>query len=271
MKKLLITVLLMLALVLCFAACGDTPAESTPEGTTGGNDVTTTDPTAITSTAAPETTDDTPTTYSLKGKRYLFLGSSVTVGSASGGYSMADCLRDTEGCIVHKEAVSGTTLVDNGSGSYVQRLVAWGNKYKNFKYDHVIVQLSTNDAGQGKPLGKISDSFDKNDFDTSTIAGAIEFIIAYAKDTWGCHVSFYTGTKYDNLNYRRMVNLLLDIAEKWGIGVIDLYNDPEMNAVAKEDYNRYMANNGTDGVHPTKEGYVEWWTPKFKAHLEKYK
>ena len=67
-------------------------------------------------------------------------------------------------------------------------------------------------------------------------------------------------------NYEMMVELLLEIQEKWDIGVIDLYNDPEMNAVSSSDYERYM----DDPRHPTRVGYEEWWTPKFKEHLEKY-
>ena len=43
-----------------------------------------------------------------------------------------------------------------------------------------------------------------------------------------------------------------------------------MNAVSDADYKRYMANNGTDGIHPTKVGYQEWWGPKFQEHLEQY-
>lgn len=46
--------------------------------------------------------------------------------------------------------------------------------------DLFICQLSTNDATGRKPLGKIADSRDMNFFDTKTVAGAIEFIIAYA-------------------------------------------------------------------------------------------
>jgi hypothetical protein len=98
------------------------------------------------------------------------------------------------------------------------------------------------------------------------IVGAIEFIIAYAKETWGCEVSFYTGTKYDSALYKKMVDALYDVQEKWGIGIIDLWNDPEMNAVSAEDYAKYMA----DPIHPTSLGYRLWWTPKFIAHLKQF-
>lgn len=51
-----------------------------------------------------------------------------------------------------KKAVSGTTLVDNGENSYVQRLV--NNLDKNIDFDMVVVQLSINDAGKNGETGK---------------------------------------------------------------------------------------------------------------------
>ena len=60
-----------------------------------------------------------------------------------------------------------------------------------------------------------------------------------------------------------MVDVLLRLREKWGIGVIDLWNDVEMRAVKPEDYSLYMA----DPIHPTQAGYLEWWTPKFETFL----
>ena len=55
-------------------------------------------------------------------KRIIFLGSSVTFGSASGGVSFADIICEKNGYEMIKEAVSGTTLVDSDDQSYVSRL-----------------------------------------------------------------------------------------------------------------------------------------------------
>ena len=129
--------------------------------------------------------------------------------------------------------------------------------------DAFVCQLSTNDAARRLPLGKASDSFDLNDFDTQTVVGAIEYIIAYARDTRDCPVVFYTGTKYENSTYADMVNFLLQIRDKWDIEVLDLWNDAEMNAVSTDDYKLYMVN----GIHPSRAGYRDWWTPKFEAFL----
>lgn len=217
------------------------------------------DPYTVANTPALE---DSP----LKGKNIIFLGSSVTYGSASGQESFVEFMVKRDGITAVKEAVSGTTLVDEtvwGKESYIARMKTIDT---NIKADALVCQLSTNDATMKKPLGTVSDSFNMADFDTQTIAGAIEYVIAYSKETWNCPVIFYTGTKYDNDHYAQMVDLLLQIQQKWDIGVIDLWNNEEMNAVSEEDYKLYMVN----GIHPSKAGYRDWWTPVFEEYLIDY-
>lgn len=200
----------------------------------------------------------------IRNKQFFFLGSSVTYGYASGGVSFADYLAQRNGCTSVKEAVSGTTLVDNGSSSYVQRMI--NNLNTSAHCDHFICQLSTNDASQNKTLGSMSTSYNLSDFDTSTIIGAMEYIIAYAKQTWNCPVSFYTSTYYNSANYQAMVDALYKLQEKWDIGIIDLWNNESMRNVSAEDKARYMA----DDIHPTAVGYEEWWTPVFEDYLQNY-
>lgn len=196
----------------------------------------------------------------LFGKRLLFLGSSVTYGSAANGVSFVDCLAERHGCLCRKEAVSGTTLCDDDKDSYVSRLFAVD---PSVPVDALLVQLSTNDAWMNKPVGTIAEGFDPASFDPHTVAGAIETILARAKALWGCPVVFCTGTRFQSAPYAEMVALLGGIQRKWGFTLLDLFYDPEMNAVSPADYARYMK----DPVHPTLEGYREWWTPKFSACL----
>lgn len=212
--------------------------------------------------------DNTPSLDNspLKGKTVIFLGSSVTYGSASGGDSFVEYMVKRDGIQAVEEAVSGTTLVDEttwGKKSYIERMKTIDT---SIQADAFVCQLSTNDATMKKPLGVVTESFDMKDFDTQTVAGAIEYVIAYAKETWDCPVIFYTGTKYDSEHYGKMVELLLQIQQKWDIGVIDLWNSTEMNAVSEEEYKLYMVN----GIHPSKAGYRDWWTPVFEAYLTEY-
>lgn len=196
----------------------------------------------------------------MKQSTIIYLGSSVTYGSAANGYSFADALQDAYGITAIKEAVSGTTLVDDSAQSYIARMKHLPTDLRPSAF---VCQLSTNDASQKKPLGSIASGFDPVCFDTHSITGAIEYIIAYASATWQCPIWFYTGTRYDSPAYAAMVERLHEISRKWDIRIIDLWNDADMNAVSPEDYARYMH----DPVHPFKAGYVEWWMPKFHNAL----
>ncbi len=265
MKKHLISWLLLAALSLSLlASCGTDSAETTPAATTSAPSVTTpaaTTPAATTGTPAPTT----PEKVSLEGKIIYWLGSSVTYGSANNGRSMVDMLREKAGCQCVKYAVSGTTLVDNDSNSYVSRMKASSKRTR--KADYFICQLSTNDASQNKPLGSVSDSFNMEDFDTKTICGAIEYIIAYAKETWKCPVAFYTGPRYNSASYQAMVDALLQIQEKWGIYVLDFWNDPEFLAMNPAQQRKFLQQYMADDIHPNAKGYEEWWTPAFEEFI----
>ena len=66
---------------------------------------------------------------------------------------MADVIaEDWPDTTCYKYAVSGTTLVNEATNSYVARLQ---QIHKSLALDLLIVQLSTNDATQGKTLGQI--------------------------------------------------------------------------------------------------------------------
>ncbi len=202
----------------------------------------------------------------LNGKTYFFLGSSVTKGERSEGESMVDYVAKRNGCQCIKEAVSGTTLMDNGETSYVQRLDAYlasGDRAEHL--DAFICQLSTNDIKYPESFGTVTDTDRRSveDFDRTTTFGAVEYIIVKARETWDCPVVFYTNSDFHNENYETMLELLDQVAEKWDIEVIDLYRDETFNGISEEDKDLYMS----DTTHPTKAGYRDWWTPKFEEKL----
>lgn len=192
----------------------------------------------------------------LEGKNICYLGSSVTYGASSLQESFADYIAKRNNTSFVKEAVSGTTLVTTGAGgnSYVSRMKKLD---RNVKFDLFVVQLSTNDASQNKPLGSTDST------DTTTVCGAINTIIDYAKVTWSCPVVFYTNSYYESANYSRMVEAVKEIAIKKEIGVIDLYSDTVFNDITDDQRSLYMA----DKIHPTKAGYLKWWTPKMEGYL----
>ncbi|MBQ2804513.1 MAG: SGNH/GDSL hydrolase family protein [Clostridia bacterium] len=227
----------------------------------------------------------------LKDKVIYWLGSSVTYGSASNGVSMADYLAKLTGCISKKDAVSGTTLFDDnktadtGVNSYTRRLINSTVFDKNEKVDAFICQISTNDARNDRldKRGKLTDenNDDINSFNKATTIGAMEFIIAYVHETWGCPVYFYSGSYFGDTgtrkstnptgtNYATLVQQTHQVVEKWNgfygyrVGVIDLFNDEEFNTVVSDEYYKWAT---SDAIHPKHAGYLQWWTPYFEQFL----
>lgn len=91
----------------------------------------------------------------------------------------------------------------------------------------------------------------------------LEYIICYAQETWDCQVVFFTESRYDSEEYRAMVDQLLKLKDKWGIGVLDLWSSDTFNDISDEQRDVYMY----DNIHPTKAGYRDWWGPEQERKL----
>lgn len=288
-----ITVFSSLALACVVGLCACAPKEEEPPvikapqygvdealmATNGGNDDLFA-PAAITADA------DSP----LKGKVIYWLGSSVTYGAASMQASMADFLAAKTGCISKKEAVSGTTIFDNGgtgdtgSRSYTRRMMNSTIFDKTEKIDAFICQISTNDATNTrlKYRGEMTeaDCTEQAAFKRDTTLGGVEYIISYVHETWNCPIYFYSGSYFGdegarkNTNpkgseYGKLVGQVKEIAEKWNalgypVEVIDMYNDTEFNAAVSDAYYVWCMQ---DAIHPKRAGYLQWWTPYFEFFL----
>lgn len=197
----------------------------------------------------------------LAGRKICILGSSVAYGSASLASAVGEYLAARFGAALTKEAVSGTTLAEIGEASYVRRMRERIPAQEHF--DLFLCQLSTNDASRGVPLGEISEGKRREDFDTSTVTGAMEYIISYARETWRCPVAFFTGARYESAAYGAMVARLLELKEKWGICVMDLWSGDAFNRLTQKERALYMY----DAIHPTKAGYRDWWGPEISRQL----
>lgn len=190
----------------------------------------------------------------LAGKRILFLGSSITFGYGSLDTSFVDYIARRNGNTFVKEAVSGTCLTDDASDSYVSRLHTVDT---NEKFDLFVCQLSANDFSKCKPRGQVEDR------EPTTVCGAVNHIVEYVRKTWGCPIVFYSVQCFGVEEYRETVDDLLQIAGLRHFDVIDLYNDAAFNQITDEQRALYMA----DGMHPTKAGYLLWWTPVIEPRL----
>ncbi len=251
----------LLAVVAALGYCGwQTISNTTGVGKPGNNDKF--NPDTLTTKA------DSP----LQGKTILFLGSSVTQGYAAKNISFVDYIEKLDGANVIKEVMGATTVANANVGygvaenSYNPRL----RKYdRSTPVDAVVIQLSSNDSTAGMPLGEISDSFDIDDIDDTTFAGGMESLIAYARQEWDCPIIIYSNPEfrvkswYNAQAYKAMVDKCQEVVDKWGVDYLNMWDDPAVKAVSLKDYNFWMS----DVVHPTKAGYLQWWTPMFEEHL----
>lgn len=190
-----------------------------------------------------------------------FLGSSVTYGAGSLGESFVDYLSKKDNVCAFKDAVSGTTLVDNDRNSYVGRL---GRLPVLEELTAFVLQLSTNDATKVQEnLGEIVKD---TDYDTQTVTGAIEYILNYVKKNWNCPVLIFSNPKFDSEFYGQMVERVKELQNKWNFDFLDLWDEDSFDYDDK-DRELYML----DPIHPTRAGYKLSWLPAIENELLKIK
>ncbi len=220
------------------------------------------------------------------GKQLLWLGSSVFQGFGARNTSPALFIDAMDGTISTIEVKGGTFIASIGanvpgssvdpSSSYINRLRDNHSIETDPHYDLVVVQLSTNDAKGACEIGEVGDSF--TDFDETTTIGALQAIIAYAKETWGARTLVISGSYFENEMtysggqnaeiYLEMIEKCHELDEKWGddFTFLDLWHNDVMYegvTMGGELWRCYMS----DAIHPTKRGYIEWWGPYIEATL----
>ncbi|APX71661.1 SGNH/GDSL hydrolase family protein [Companilactobacillus allii] len=196
----------------------------------------------------------------LQGKKIAFLGSSITYGAGSFGDALPEYLATIDGVKSTKADVSGTTLGGTSAKTYTSRLQTDIPTDQDF--DLFVCQLSTNDSRFDIPTGEISESTDIEDFDRTTTIGAMEYIIAYAKQNWNCPVAFFTCLRKPDANYEELRRVLYKLQDKWGIHIIDVWKNQQIRLETASNP-MYMF----DDAHPTRAGYHDIWLPFFEKRL----
>ena len=163
-------------------------------------------------------------------------------------------------------SVSGATvkhtLVNGSPLPYIK------NQLTDGEFDYVIVEGGINDAMRGNPLGKISDSFKTEDFDTDTFAGAFEELLSSVKSKYpnakvGYIVTMQVTTQSAQ-NAAAYYEVAKQICDKWNVEYLDLFNDAEVTGWFVENQKTYLP----DTLHPNAAGY-ELLTPKIAGFAEK--
>ena len=63
-----------------------------------------------------------------------------------------------------------------------------------------------------------------------------------------------------------MVEALQALQTEREFFLIDLYSDEAFNAISEDERALYME----DNIHPTRAGYLLWWTPRMEQDLYEF-
>ncbi len=204
----------------------------------------------------------------LNGKSALFVGDSICYGTQDTGTDRgwAGRIAKYYGLSNYtNNGVSGASLStarwrENGNASSkVQGQILFQvNQESAFYYDYVILHGGVNDAWDSYPVGEITDSFDVEDFDIGTFAGALEELFYYTTQYFpeakiGYLMNFYApsctnGRVSDMSEYFAEAK---KICEKWDMPYFDMYNNEEITAALKFDTKEHT----NDYIHPLASGY----------------
>ena len=221
--------------------------------------------------ANQEVNEDSP----IAGKTIFWLGSSVQDGFGARHNAIGDFMEVIEKTNKIKDCYSGTYIATTADEDYLPRFLLH-DATTDPVVDLVVVQLGTNDSKQLTEVGDVTadDVRDYDSFDQTTTMGALEYIMKYAQETWNCPVLVYTSLWFDETKtatgmqkeaiYDEIVDKCKIACEKWDCYLLNMWdNSDAIMAVAGDMYDTYM----TDSVHPTMQGYLEWWYPYFKAEI----
>ena len=205
----------------------------------------------------PETLEQRST--ALSGKRMLWLGSSFSAGTGSGGICLTDYLKYINGTEIINESLAHSYLSSVTQNSAVKRFRSSLALVSHA--DYLVIEISPIDAEMTS--GNVSDSFDRFTFPIKTTIGALEYLIAYSKELWDPQIILFTLPYCGDHAYEQLISKVQQVSDKWNVHLIDMYHDRTLENPDPVKRSLYM----TDVSHPTKAGLHDWIVPYIQEKL----
>ena len=199
----------------------------------------------------------------LCGKVAVFLGDSICAATTVEGeyynYGWAGMIGEANQMSWTNYGKNGGTIAHRGSDGTCIANIADKAITEHPAADYVIFEGGCNDADLMREAGLGSISSDYATFDTSTFTGAFEALVLklitaypYAKIGYIIPPKMYARNDYTaNTHLHRLYfNRAIEVCEKWGIAVVDLWRGSSLNPKLANSSLFY-----TDGQHLTLAGY----------------
>lgn len=211
----------------------------------------------------------------LRGKRILSFGDSIMHGSGNNEEGIALMIAEKYGM----KAVDYSWPGESIGTRYVRGHIRDQMKEAYFngeKADVILLNGGTNDMGHTE-LGAFTQGFDMNDAEERSFTGGLERSVWTLKNCWkDVPIIYIRAHNMDLLTdsvEQRFGNRAIEVAKKWDIPYVDLYNDSDMNTEDPYKSARYTMvdereKTGHDSIHPNALGYAKYYLPPISEAVE---
>ena len=204
----------------------------------------------------------------LKGKKVLAFGDSIMYGSGNNDEGIADLIATKYGMKVMDYSVPGASFGDRVDRSRICNQIRVADS-KNEKADIILLNGGTNDMGR-TPFGEMAEGFDMSETKEISFTDGFQKALWMLKTNWKGVPIVYT--RVHNMDWdedrieRQYGERALDIADKWQIKSVNLYNGTMMNTEIKAICDRYTFVDERygpehDSIHPNALGYAKYYLP----------
>lgn len=204
----------------------------------------------------------------LKGKKILAFGDSIMHGAGNNEEGIAALTATKYGMEFRDYSVPGASFGDRAERSRIcnQIRVAYT---QNETADLILLNGGTNDMGR-TPFGEMTDGYDMTNATEKTFTDGFQKSLWMLKKNWKNVPIVYTRVHnmdlVDDNTERRYGERALDIADKWNVKSVNLYNGTKMNTEIKAMCDRYTFvdvryGTGHDSIHPNALGYSKYYLP----------
>lgn len=215
----------------------------------------------------------------LHGKKITCTGNSITAATHSvPGHGYVEQIADAHGMLVDNHAIWGA-IIPQGHPRASGDITDIGCIHDTLDSmeadaDIVIMSGSINDCeyySDASFLGEITGDF-SSELDLTTFYGALEDMCKKALQKWAGKPIIYViehrmtldNTLYGQY-YLKLHEAIVKVMNKWGISIVDLFNDcPSLNC--NEGYKTKYTTG--DGTHPNYEGYERFYVPRVYAEIK---
>lgn len=217
------------------------------------------------------------TKSNLYGKKVTLNGDSIAYGQGTEGTGFMDYIAEKYSMTLDKKAVAGGTIADLSKRYPDKHCICNTVSDMAKDVDYAIFEGGYNDWYLFTQIGAITDTM-SDDLDTSKFYGALESICRQALKIWkGKKIGFvithkindaWRTQKQEGNTYPTLegyYDAIRKVCEKYSIPYLDLSRVSRFNTELA-DYKLYTYN--SDGIHPRKEGYENFYVPLIERWME---